>query len=241
VPEYGDASNILLTTVLDEHGKRQGVLAQLLQNSATEQCLPLSGLSDLTDDNEATQTKPSQAQQRSNPKADSHQTQLFRTFAEIVPNGLAILDMNAEAVFVNDNFFKLTTNKSAKGFRAWPESIHPNDFDRVISMYRNAFKSRDELRVEFRCACDNAGEDQGEDGEWRLFLLRPLSEDSEAGYICAVVDITEIKQAQLSQEKAATDARDRKEQQERFIDSMQRPCRSKLKHVLITALFSDQP
>lgn len=145
---------------------------------------------------------------------DSKQTQLFQRFAELVPNGLAILDSDAEAVFVNDGFFKLTTRKISKDFRAWPESIDSRDYENVMSAYRKAFSSREELRVEFRCA----GETAGEEGEWRLFLLRPLSEEPEAGFICAVVDITEIKQAQLTQEKAAMEAQDRKEQQERFID-----------------------
>ena len=188
------------------------MLASLVPN------LPLAGLDSLMRKNSAYRTKESGAQQSdlhdSEKQVDAQQTQLFQRFAELVPNGLAILDSNAEAVFVNDGFFALTTNKSSKDFRAWPQSIDPADYSHVMTAYRKAFSSRQELRVEFRCA----GETAAEDREWRLFLLRPLSEEPEAGFICAVVDITEIKQAQLSQEKAAVEARDRKEQQERFID-----------------------
>ena len=129
---------------------------------------------------------------------------------------------------MNDGFFKLTTNKGLNEFRAWPESIHPNDYERVMGAYRQAFSSRDELRIEFRCAADA----QGEEGEWRLFLFRPLSDDPEAGFICAVVDITEIKQAEITQEKAALEAKDRKEQQERFIDMVSHEIRNPLSAVL---------
>ncbi|KAF2795312.1 putative histidine kinase HHK12p [Melanomma pulvis-pyrius CBS 109.77] len=226
-PEYGPDATILLSTILDQNGTRRGVLAQLLHN------LPLSGLDGLANRKEGHQTKSEGSQQpisyKDSPaQVDSKQTQLFQRFAELVPNGLAILDSDAEAVFVNDGFFKLTTRKISKDFRAWPESIDSRDYENVMSAYRKAFSSREELRVEFRCA----GETAGEEGEWRLFLLRPLSEEPEAGFICAVVDITEIKQAQLTQEKAAMEAKDRKEQQERFIDMVSHEIRNPLSAVL---------
>ncbi|KAF2257780.1 putative histidine kinase HHK12p [Lojkania enalia] len=233
-PEDEQQSTILLSTVLDENGKRQGVLAQLLHNPIVEKYLPLSGLDKLSRENPVHQTKRLGEQQTNEGdhegQTDSHQTQLFSKFAELLPNGLAILDSSAEAIFVNDNFFKLTTNKSSNEFRAWPESIDPQDYDRVMTAYRKAFSSRQELRVEFRCVTGDAKAD--EDVEWRLFLLKPLKDDPEAGFIAAVVDITEIKQAQITQEKAAAEARERKEQQERFIDMVSHEIRNPLSAVL---------
>jgi signal transduction histidine kinase len=220
-----------LSTVLDEKGSRQGVLAQLLHHSTVEKFLPLSGIDELVGRQADVRQMKSSGEQQPDSKAeqaDSVQTQLFQRFAELLPNGTAILDSNAEAVFVNDNFFKLTTNKISQEFRAWPESIHPLDYERVMDAYREAFSSREELRVEFRCTTESTGEE----GDWRLFLLRPLSGHPEAGFICAVVDITEIKQAQLTQEKAATEAKERKDQQERFIDMVSHEIRNPLSAVL---------
>ncbi|KAH7116981.1 putative histidine kinase HHK12p [Dendryphion nanum] len=222
--DYSPDTSIVLSTIIDEQGKRQGVLAQLMHNSVMERFLPMSDLNSMarqTKDHGAQQTKGKDAQ------SDARQTQLFSRFAELLPNGLAILDSNAEAVFVNDNFFKLTTRKSSDEFRAWPESIHPGDYERVMREYREAFYSRQELRTEFRCV-----EEGGSEGEWRLFLLKPLSDEIEAGFICAVVDITEIKQAQITQEKAAIGAQQRKEQQERFIDMVSHEIRNPLSAVL---------
>lgn len=194
---------------------------------------PIEGLAQLAHNNPGKQIKDSQTQQQNNQKTasqqvDSKQTQLFQRFAELLPNGLAILDKKAEAIFVNDGFFKLTTNKIQNEFRAWPESIHPDDYDRVMAEYREAFQNREELRCEFRCSVSAVGDA----GEWRLFLLRPLSDDPEAGFISAIVDITEIKQAQLTQERAATEAQERKEQQERFIDMVSHEIRNPLSAVL---------
>jgi len=229
-------SQLLLSTILDENGTRQGVLAQLIQGNTERKYMSFEGLDKMASENPAPQLKHSQEQQekrrRNQPQVDTMQTQLFQRFAELLPNGLAILDKEAEAIFVNDGFFKLTTNKHSNEFRAWPESIHPKDYDRVMTAYRKAFSSREELRIEFRCASEVTGDGPGEQGEWRLFLLRPLSEDPEAGFISAVVDITEIKQAQLAQERVATEAQERKEQQERFIDMVSHEIRNPLSAVL---------
>ncbi|KAL5119046.1 hypothetical protein ACEQ8H_002970 [Pleosporales sp. CAS-2024a] len=232
LPDDAHDAQILLSTLLDQHGRRQGVFAQLLQNAPVDKHLPVDGLAKLTQDHPARQVKASQTQQQEpapgTHQVDSMQLQLFQRFAELLPNGLAILDSEAEAIFVNDGFFKLTTNKIQNEFRAWPESIHPSDYDRVMSAYREAFSSRKELRCEFRCATSSTGEE----GEWRLFLLRPLSDAPDAGFISAIVDITEIKQAQLTQERAATEAQERKEQQERFIDMVSHEIRNPLSAVL---------
>ncbi|KAK6429512.1 hypothetical protein LTR95_014339 [Oleoguttula sp. CCFEE 5521] len=57
----------------------------------------------------------------------------FQQFAELLPTGLAILDQNARAIFVNQHFYQLTTHRSDdKSFRSWPQSIHPDDYERVL-------------------------------------------------------------------------------------------------------------
>ncbi|KAF2199275.1 two component histidine kinase 1 [Delitschia confertaspora ATCC 74209] len=226
-PDHDPGSTVLLSTILDDAGKRQGVFAQLLHDRTVERYLPLPD-SSFDTQQPARQLKSIGIQQtgdKDGRQVDYKQTELFQQFAELLPNGLAILDSNAEAVFVNDGFFKLTTNRTAKEFRAWPESIHPEDYERVMAAYREAFSTRQALRIEFRCLTN-------ENEEWRLFLLRPLNDEPEAGFICALVDITEIKSAQLSQEKAATEARERKEQQERFIDMVSHEIRNPLSAVL---------
>ncbi|KAF2738583.1 two component histidine kinase 1 [Polyplosphaeria fusca] len=235
LPEFVAESTMVLSTILDETGKRQGVLAQLHHNPTVEKYMTVSGLDKLSEQHPGRQIKESGSQQPilsdkdTEEQADSKQTQLFRKFAELLPNGLAILDSDAEAVFVNDAFFELTSNKLKNEFRAWPESIHSQDHERVMSEYRRAFSAREELRVEFRCV---APMDDQEQEPWRLFLLKPLAEVPEAGFIAAVVDITEIKRAQLTQEKAATEAQERKQQQERFIDMVSHEIRNPLSAVL---------
>lgn len=52
----------------------------------------------------------------------------FHRFAEMLPSGLAILDHRAQAVFVNQLFYQLTTHhKENKAFQSWPQSIREFD------------------------------------------------------------------------------------------------------------------
>ena len=44
------------------------------------------------------------------------------------------------------------------------------------------------------------------------------------GFICSVVDITSEKRAELDERRAAKQAQERKEQQERFIDMISHVC-----------------
>ena len=73
----------------------------------------------------------------------------FRRFAEMLPSGLAILDPKANAIFVNQQFYDLTTHQSDdQAFKAWPHSIHPEDYDRVMDAYQDAFNKQKQLRTE---------------------------------------------------------------------------------------------
>lgn len=157
----------------------------------------------------------------------------FHRFAEMLPTGLAILDHKAQAVFVNQHFYQLTTHRGDnQEFKSWPQSIHPDDYDRVMELYHDAFLSQTQLRTEFRAL--------GQQHPWRLLFLTPLGDDNlqhvslreYGGFICSVVDITSEKSAELAERKAAKDARERKEQQERFVDMISHEIRNPLSAML---------
>lgn len=157
----------------------------------------------------------------------------FHRFAEMLPSGLAILDHRAQAVFVNQLFYRLTTHhESDKAFKSWPQSIHPEDYDRVMSAYQDAFTSQKQLRTEFRAIVES--------NPWRLLLLTPLGDENlrhislreYGGFICSIVDISSEKSAELSERKAAKEATERKDQQERFIDMISHEIRNPLSAIL---------
>jgi len=153
----------------------------------------------------------------------------FHRFAEMIPTGLAILDHKARAVFVNQQFYQLTTHwGDDQTFKSWPQSIHPDDYERVMGAYQRAFHGQTELRAEFRAL--------GSEHPWRLLLLTPLGDENlrhvslgeYGGFICSVVDITSEKSAENDQRIAAEEATERKKQQERFIDMISHEIRNPL-------------
>ncbi|KAK4900436.1 hypothetical protein LTR49_027473, partial [Elasticomyces elasticus] len=157
----------------------------------------------------------------------------FHRFAEMLPSGLAILDHKAQCVFVNQHFYQLTTHKGdEQNFMSWLQSIHKDDYKRVMDAYQEAFESQEQLRIEFRTT--------GNDSPWRLLLLMPLGDENlqhvslrdYGGFICSLVDISSEKSVEMLERKAAREAKERKEQQERFIDMISHEIRNPLSAVL---------
>ena len=74
----------------------------------------------------------------------------------------------------------------------WTEGIHPDDFDRCLSTYREAFEKREPFEMEYRL--------MRHDGEYRWIFDKGapfFSEDDEfQGYIGSCVDVTYRIEAQ---------------------------------------------
>lgn len=165
----------------------------------------------------------------------------FNRFAEMLPTGLAILDHNAQAVFVNRTFHELTVHCGEdQQFTSWSQGIHPDDRDRVTRAYHNAFATNKQLRTEFRAL--------GQQRPWRLLFMMPLDGDDlrhistrdQGGFICCIVDITCEKGAALAERKAANDANEARVKQERFIDMMSHEIRNPLSAMLHCAEDIDE-
>jgi hypothetical protein len=157
----------------------------------------------------------------------------FNRFAEMLPTGLAILDHNAQAVFVNRTFHELTTHCGEdQHFTSWSQTIHPDDQERVMSGYQDAFASNKQLRTEFRAL--------GHQRPWRLLFMMPFDGDDirhmsirdHGGFICCMLDITCEKGAELVEREAAKNAIEARMRQERFIDMISHEIRNPLSAML---------
>lgn len=200
----------------DEQKHRPGRHGSLNEHSKSDRQVSLKGLGMEPSDNVALDEHP-----------------FFHRFAEMLPTGLAILDHNAQAMFVNQHFYRLTTHRGDdQSFKSWPQSIHPDDYERVLGAYQEAFMSQTQLRTEFRAL--------GAQYPWRLLLLTPLGDENlrhvslkqYGGFICSIVDISSEKSAEITQRQAAEEALERKQQQERFIDMISHEIRNPLSAML---------
>ncbi|KAK5170517.1 uncharacterized protein LTR77_005105 [Saxophila tyrrhenica] len=239
--EDGEVHTVLLSPLFgdaNDGAKAVGVLAQLLtgQKSGSK----IQANYDTDREIEESHAKPSDHHVlnmsklgQSGDKVPLDQHPFFHRFAEMLPSGLAILDPKANAIFVNQQFYELTTHQGDdQDFKAWPQSIHPDDYDRVMEAYQNAFDSQKQLRTEFRAL--------GQKHPWRLLLLMPLGDENlehvslreYGGFVCSIVDITSEKSAELAEREAAKEALERKGQQEKFIDMISHEIRNPLSAIV---------
>ncbi len=235
-PKQPDDYNVLISPLFDYRAaESKGVIAQLIPAFASPPSRRPSADQKATTGDSSLDGIEQHPERGGGPtdKVPLDEHPFFSRFAEMLPTGLAILDHEAQAVFVNQHFYELTTHQeNDKSFKSWPESIHPEDSDRVLGSYREAFKLHKELRTEYRSI--------GSEHPWRLLLLTPLDDENlhhvslkkHGGFVCSVVDITSEKSAELAQRKAAKEAEARKEQQERFIDMISHEIRNPLSAVL---------
>lgn len=206
----------VLCSPIHDHGKVAGVLVQIFSKTHSDN----KYAKEEADKEERLQNTSTQQESDGSENAQTalDRQPFFKKFAEMLPTGLAILNHNADPLFVNNQFHNLTAHRGPdQSFKMWPETIHPDDHKRVMEEYHKAFDAQSNLEIEFRAFGEN---------QWRLFLMRPLGKNNLqqfdlrqlGGYICALINVSDIKNAEIAQAKVAKEARERKQQQERFVD-----------------------
>ncbi|KGO73629.1 CheY-like superfamily [Penicillium italicum] len=152
--------------------------------------------------------------------------------ADILPNGVAILTHRYELVSVNRRFRELVPYPSVNFSECWLRSVHPDDYDRVSTGYREVATSKQPLRLEYHT--------RDPDSIWCVMTLDRLDDkdvqcfglDDGGVFICTIADITPEKKAELLQRQAAEEAQERKKQQERFIDMISHEIRNPLSAIV---------
>lgn len=115
----------------------------------------------------------------------------FRNMAEGTNIYIAMADETGAAIYFNQAWVQLT-GKSMNQLLAfdWAQLLHPDDRDRYLKVYLDAFKLQAPFHSDFRVLTP--------DGSYRWLLadgsVRRYNDGSFAGYISASVDITELKQ-----------------------------------------------
>ncbi|KAJ5176775.1 uncharacterized protein N7482_002652 [Penicillium canariense] len=161
-----------------------------------------------------------------------HPNVTAQQLADILPNGVAILNHQHELISANRRFRELIPCSTANFRECWLQSVHPDDYERVDTGYREAARSKQALRIEYYT------QDPG--SMWCVLTLKSLENTDlqnfglgdNGGFICTVADTTQEKKAELLQRQAAQDAEARKQKQERFIDMISHEIRNPLSAIL---------
>lgn len=117
----------------------------------------------------------------------------FRFVANTAPVKIWMSDEDKRCVYFNQRWLNFTGRPlEAELGNGWAESVHPEDLDRCMDTYTEAFDRRQPFHVEYRL--------RRYDGEYRWVLdsgvPRFHSDGAFAGYIGSAVDVTDHKRAQ---------------------------------------------
>ena len=114
----------------------------------------------------------------------------FRTLAESTPVLISVADETGKATYFNKGWTELTGRPVEELLHfGWADFLHPDDKDRFVKLYLDAFGIQGPLTGEFRVLNPK--------GEYRWLLAhgapRYTTDGGFAGYVCACTDITENK------------------------------------------------
>jgi formate hydrogenlyase transcriptional activator len=128
--------------------------------------------------------------------------EFFRTVANSAPFLIWMSGPDKGCTFFNDRWLKFTgrTMEEELG-QGWASGVHPEDLNRCVQRYEEAFDAREEFEMNYRL--------RHFDGKYRWIVDRGVpcfeSDGSFRGYIGSCVDITDWKEL----ERALTDANER--------------------------------
>jgi PAS domain S-box-containing protein len=119
----------------------------------------------------------------------------FRIIADHSPMLIWMANENGEAEFMNKTFLDFIGVKDISEFQEkhWPDYIHPEDYDAVISKFKTAFKNQKPYTLEFRLRHTHTNEHC-----WFLAkgIPRYFSNGNFAGFIATAVDIEDRKKTE---------------------------------------------
>ncbi|KAH2886713.1 hypothetical protein KXW22_007586, partial [Aspergillus fumigatus] len=75
--------------------------------------------------------------------------------ADMLPTGVAIRNHRDEAIFANHRFRNLMTKRDLRSFDCWPQSVHPDEYDRLATAYHDASRAQQPLCIQYRTRDDD--------------------------------------------------------------------------------------
>ncbi len=112
----------------------------------------------------------------------------FREIADATPVLIWISDTSKGCTWFNKGWLDFTGRTMEQEVGAgWAEGVHPDDFERCLAIYNEAFDRRERFRMEYRL--------QRADGEYRMIddtgVPRFAGDGTFIGYIGSCIDVTD--------------------------------------------------
>jgi PAS domain S-box-containing protein len=116
--------------------------------------------------------------------------------ADTAPVMIVVAGLDGQATFFNNGWLNFTGRTMQQELGSgWVQGVHPDDVHACLAKISASYKTRSQCEVEYRLRCSG--------GEYRFVMCSGIprfeADGAFAGYIAALVDITDVKR---SQEKA---------------------------------------
>lgn len=128
--------------------------------------------------------------------------QQYKLIVESTPNMIWRAGIDAKCDYFNRTWLKFTGRTMEQEIgNGWAEGVHPDDYNKCLQIYLEAFSKREPFEMEYRL--------RRFDGNYRWINDRgvPIYNDEGAfiGYIGSCMDVTEKVEGQLLKEQAQKD------------------------------------
>lgn len=153
----------------------------------------------------------------------------FRLMADAAPVLIWISDRTGAFTFVNRQWLEFVGRPmEAEVGAGWTENVHPDDYDRSLSVYRSAVEHRRPFSMEYRL--------RRHDGEYRWVLDRASpryeSDGRFSGFIGSSIDITERRDGEERLREAKERAEEMTILKSAFLTNMTHEIRTPLTVIL---------
>jgi len=141
----------------------------------------------------------------------------FRTLADVAPVLLWMSGADKQYYFFNKGWLDFTgrTLKEESG-NGWKEGVHPEDLERCLAIYTNAFDAREEFYMEYRL--------RRHDGEYRWIsekgIPRFAADGVFLGYIAGCMDIHAQKDFTIELERQVAERTNELREQKEFAETI---------------------